>query len=228
MNGFLDSWQRRDDRRAVFLTCYSMMTSNMLVALEAGEFQDPAWVQALLDRFADYYFDALYAYDTGVVAPSTIWHFTFDSTQTSNLHVLQHLLLGVNAHICYDLVFALVDQMADWQSLTESQRAVRYRDHCHVNDIIFRTINRVQDDVIKRYCATMGMVDEWMGTVDEWLLHRMIVEWRDEVWNFATQLLGCTDEPAANEVRQQVEERTLNRAAAIAGQRGLAGLAAIF
>ena len=81
---------------------------------------------------------------------------------------------------------------------------------------------------IKRYCAMMGMVDEWMGTVDEWLLHRMIVEWRDEVWNFAAQLLGCVDEPEANKVRQQVEERSLNRAAAIAGQSGLAGLTAIF
>ncbi|MEM6377998.1 MAG: DUF5995 family protein, partial [Bacteroidota bacterium] len=55
----VQEWERRADKRAVFLRCYSMMTDNMLAALEEKRFQDNPWVKRLLHRFADYYFEAL-------------------------------------------------------------------------------------------------------------------------------------------------------------------------
>ena len=38
----VEQWQAAADRRAVFLNCYLLMTSNMLEAVEAGEFHDGA------------------------------------------------------------------------------------------------------------------------------------------------------------------------------------------
>jgi hypothetical protein len=228
MASFIESWKQYADRRAIFLTCYSMMTDNMIQALEAGEFEDQVWVEALVHRFADYYFEALHAYDTGVVAPASVWNYTFEAARTSELHVIQDLLLGVNAHICYDLVFVLVEQLPDWSTLTEAEQAIRYRDHCHVNEIIFRTTHQVQEEVVKPYDPMLGTVDVWMGAVDEWILHQLIVKWRDEVWQFATRLLCCATKQEIEAVQEMVEQRTLQRAAAIAGAQGLRGLSAIF
>ena len=40
----------------------------MLVALEQGSFEDVEWVDRLLHRFADYYFDALSCYERAIVS----------------------------------------------------------------------------------------------------------------------------------------------------------------
>ena len=52
----VQQWTQQKDRRAIFLDCYRMMTSNMLTAIEAGEFHDPVWVRALLEHFASHPF----------------------------------------------------------------------------------------------------------------------------------------------------------------------------
>jgi hypothetical protein len=44
------------------------MTEKMLVALEQGSFEDVEWVDRLLHRFADYYFDALSCYERAIVS----------------------------------------------------------------------------------------------------------------------------------------------------------------
>ncbi len=56
-------WEAVADARATFLSCYSLMTGNTLLAIEAGEFHDAKWVHTLMHRFADYYFDALEVYE---------------------------------------------------------------------------------------------------------------------------------------------------------------------
>ena len=54
-----EQWQETADDKALFLRCYQMMTSNVLVAVDNHEFNDPIWVSNLLALFADYYFVAL-------------------------------------------------------------------------------------------------------------------------------------------------------------------------
>ena len=47
-------WEAAEDRRAIFLACYSVMTKNMLASINGDVFQDPAWVYGLLEKFAEY------------------------------------------------------------------------------------------------------------------------------------------------------------------------------
>ena len=65
MQDRIDGWERSGDPRAVFLSCYALMTQNMLDAVDAGEFADATWVSRLLHHFAGYYFDALDVYEAG-------------------------------------------------------------------------------------------------------------------------------------------------------------------
>lgn len=224
MNQQVSAWESQNDRRSIFLNCYALMTNNMLRAVEDQQFHDCPWVTELLHRFADYYFDALTAYDARSTAPA-VWQLAFDAAADSRYHVLQHLILGVNAHINYDLVFVLVDMLCrEWNDLTPQQRQSRYEDHCLVNTIIYQTIDTVQDQVVERYSPAMDFVDKAMFRADEWLLHKMIATWREEVWHGAHQLLACDCQSDTERVSQQVEQRTVHRAHAILGQRGVRGL----
>jgi hypothetical protein len=204
-------WEERQDKRAVFLQCYTMMSANMLDALKAQRFQDNAWVERLLHRFADYYFDALACYDCGEEVP-LVWQNVHEAAAHNKLHVLQHLLLGVNAHINYDLVLTLEEILRDeWFDLSEEMRKKRYQDHCMVNTIIAETIDKVQDDVIEEYSPIMDLVDKVFGRQDERIFISLISSWREHVWENALKLIECTDDVKRKYHLNKLENAVLRR-----------------
>jgi len=224
MQAFIDAWEKTGDRRTIFLSCYAVMTRNMLVAVEAEDFEDNVWVGKLLQRFAEYYFTALEAYEKEQRAP-IVWQLAFNATRQPQIHVLQNLILGVNAHINYDLVFALADTlMPEWPDLNQEQRLSRYRDHCHVNEIINHTIDSVQDTVIERYSLSLEVLDKVMGPLDEWITSWFIADWREKVWENATLLLQSSDDIEREALRQKVEKHSIGRAHSLLGDDGLVGL----
>ena len=224
METFIVAWEKAGDRRAIFLSCYAMMTRNILSAIQAGDFEDNAWVYKLLQRFAEYYFTALEAYERTQRA-SLVWQLAFDAARLPHIHVLQNLVLGVNAHINFDLVYTLEDVLvSEWSQLTQEQRSSRYRDHCHVNEVIYQTIDSVQDQVIERYEPIMDQVDRLMGSLDEWITSRFITDWREEVWENVTRLLQSSDESEREFLLQEVEQRSVRRAYSLLGEDGFLGI----
>ena len=198
------------------------MTENVLVALGAGEFYDSTWVRTLLRHFAAYYFSALEAYERDQRTAPPTWRIAFDTAQNPSALVFQHLLLGVNAHITYDLVLAMVDVLTpEWASLSEGERELRYADYTHVNDVIGRTVDAVQDDIVSRAMPAMGVVDKMLGPVDEWMTSRLIAHWRDHVWKEATRLIETEDPHERTNWLQHIEADTMRRANAMLGKDGL-------
>ncbi|MFW6184429.1 MAG: DUF5995 family protein [Chloroflexota bacterium] len=222
MQQWVQRWQQAADRRAVFLHCYMMMTGNMLKAVDAGEFEDRAWVSRLLHRFADYYFDALEVYEQDRDAAPAVWRAAHDATLAGECRAVQRLFLGVNAHINYDLVLALADVLEqEWPTADEDLRRLRYRDHCHVNEVIARTVDGVQDEVLEPVEPLMDVVDKVMGPVDEWLTAWVIRRWRDEVWHNAVLYLDAAQPQARAALRDRIEAATLQRAEVILLGRGM-------
>jgi hypothetical protein len=211
MNRQIQQWEAAADRRAIFLSCYKQMTENMLIGLDEGTFLDTAWVGELLHHFADYYFAALDAYETDSPFTPVVWQQVHDITKHAEMHVLQDLFLGINAHINYDLVLTVVDLLqAQWAHMSPQQREGRYHDYRVVNDIIGRTIDAVQDDVVERWSPVMDVVDKTMGRLDEWLVLHLISNWREHVWQQAVRMM---ETPLEQEhLRQQVERETRQRA----------------
>lgn len=213
MNRQLSAWEQSSDPRAVFLGCYYLMTNNMVTAIEAGEFHDPQWVGELMAHFADYYFNALERYESADLEAPPVWQLTFDSARQPGLHAVQNLLLGVNAHINYDLILALGDMLApEWERLDETQRQLRHADHDHVNLIIGRTTDSVQDSILERLDPEMDLVDRLMGSVDEWLTSKLIEHWRDQVWDDAVRRIERKQESERELLRLEFENECLSRA----------------
>ncbi len=226
MRDQIAAWKAAEDRRYIFLSCYEIMTENMLAELQSGSFEDVEWVSRLLDNFAGFYFRALEAYEVDRSGTPPAWLIAFEATRQPKIHVLQNLVLGINAHVTYDLVLALAEILSpEWQSLSEERRKMRYHDHCHVNDIISKSIDRVQDQLIEPLEPELRVFDTLLGPLDEWMTSLMISEWRDEVWKRATHILNAEAEFERQALEKSVEEFSIRRAHSILGQDGLIGLA---
>ncbi|NNE36189.1 MAG: hypothetical protein HKN13_13190 [Rhodothermales bacterium] len=210
------SWDESGDGKALFLRCYMRMTENMLSAIEQHEFNDPAWVSKLLNHFADYYFVALRAYEsTPNVAPQ-VWQIAHDAAVREDVLPIQKLLLGVNAHINYDLVLTLDDILrAEWASLSDNKRTQRYADHCRVNQVISRTIDAVQDEILEPAMPALSILDVIMGPFDEFLISKLVASWRETVWKNAESIWVLDDQDERTRIIRQVERDTISTARSI-------------
>jgi hypothetical protein len=205
-------WENSGDRRHVFLQCYTLMSRNMYASIEEKHFSDPDWVSSLLVRFSDYYFDALDLYQSNHPNVPSVWKQAHDAAKNSDTHVLQNLLLGINAHINYDLPLALYDCMqGEWPHLQKENIELRKNDHEIVNKVIASSIDDVQDSIIKPIFPTIAVLDKLMGRMDEWLLSKMITSWRTDVWHISQLLLGAQTPELWEEIRQRQEQQVLNR-----------------
>ncbi len=212
MDNHVQRWDAVHDRRSIFLGCYAMMTGNMLDALDTGRFADDDWVARLLQRFAEYYFDALELYEARSLTTPRVWKLAHDNAQHEHVMTVQHLLLGVNAHINYDLVFAVAELLTpEWETLTEAQRDQRHADYERVNAIIGETIDRVQDQILEVRSPWLDVVDKLMGPVDEWLISEIIAHWRDTVWRDAIQYLETPSPDERARLKQKVEDAAMQR-----------------
>lgn len=211
MDQYVAKWKSVQDSRYVFLSCYYLMSSNMVLALKNKEFNDEVWVKKLLDHFADYYFKGVTCYDCGDRTPK-VWEYAHKASLDKDLSEIQLLLVGVNAHINYDLVFALYDMLQpEWDALSDLQKKQRYQDHRHVNTVIAKTIDRVQDEVLEPLNPNLDWIDRLFGRVDEYLISRLITNWREKVWENAQQILTIETTESREAFRLKLERDVLHR-----------------
>jgi hypothetical protein len=210
MKSLINQWKRESHQQAIFLNCYQMMTSNVLDAIEQEEFHDAAWVRELLHRFAEYYFEALEAYEQDPASAPRVWQLAHSTAHDPRSLPIENLLLGINAHINYDLVLTLVDQLgSEWSQLSDDERATRYADHCYVNNVLARTVDAVQDEVLEPAMPGMALVDQLLGPLDELLISRLITQWRETVWQYAYRLLEAESAGEQEALLHEVEEEAL-------------------
>jgi hypothetical protein len=211
MEQHIVDWKQMNDQRHIFLSCYRMMTANMFQSIESDAFHDKEWVNKLLHHFSDYYFEALACYDCGEEVP-LVWQQVHQFTKEKNLHEIQQLIIGVNAHINYDLVLTLYDMLLpEWTGLSAEEQKNRYDDYTLVNEIIANTIDKVQDEILEPSDPIMGWIDRALGRLDEYLLSRLINSWRQDVWENAQKMLELTTATQRETFRQRVERNVMQR-----------------
>lgn len=209
MDHQIAQWQSTGDRRHIFLSCYRLMTGNMLQAIEAGQFHDAIWVNRLLHRFSDYYFEGVSAFENNTNVPA-VWKHVHEATRDRDLFRVQYMLLGINAHINYDLVLSIHDLLQpEWGTLSDNDRDKRHEDHRKVNHIIADTIDTVQDDILEPGDRLMAIIDSAFGRMDELLLSHLIKRWRHHVWDRSQKMLATPDEIQREQLRLDLEGKVL-------------------
>ena len=229
LSRFVQKWQADKDRRVIFAHTYYLMTGNMLSALRGGEFHDRKWVSALLDRFAVYYFSALSKYEHAPISAPPVWRIAFQVAENENSYTVQHLLLGVNAHINFDLVATLIDLLKDeWKTLTMQQKRQRYEDHTHVNEIIGKTFDETQELVIARYSPVLDRLTQYSFNLDNLIISSLIASWREQAWQHAVAYLDAGHRDIRHSVLQETEYIALRRADMIMLRQGPVKMQVLF
>jgi hypothetical protein len=175
----------RRDRRGIFCTAYLRITSALEAELETAGFRDPDWVARYLVCFANLYRRALLAYEVGDrPAVPKAWRIAFDAARDGTGLVIQHLVLGINAHINHDLAVALGAVGID------PDRATRYADHTRVNEVLGRATAELKESVGTMYAPLLNRLDRVAGSLDDQLTAFSIPKARDHAWTFAVAITG--------------------------------------
>lgn len=95
-----------EDRAGYFAALYRRVTATVRERIGTGYFDDDARMETLDVVFASRYLTAFDQWRQGDPAISRCWQVAFQATTSPSLILLQHLLVGMNAHINYDLGIA--------------------------------------------------------------------------------------------------------------------------
>lgn len=165
----------------VFPAMYRSVTQNVTHAVRRGDFfDDNELVEHMTVLFADLYFEAYHQYRSGEPLPQC-WKVAFETAeQPKRRMLLQHLLLGMNAHINYDLGLATV--AASGSDLSKIQV-----DFLRVNEILFLILDDLQG-ALGEVSPRMATLDRWGRTWDELVMRVGIKRCRDLAWSFACHL----------------------------------------
>jgi len=162
-----------------FPALYLRVTREIKRAIDEKRFDDNGRMETLDIKFAQRYLDAFRARQTGQTCPKS-WNAAFDNENNLRLVVLQHLLLGMNAHISYDLGISAAE-VADGDPLPLK------RDFLQINEILAGQINGTQAR-LTRIFRPLGIVDNLLGPIDEQISLFSIRYARDKAWTQALEL----------------------------------------
>jgi len=186
----LDSLPSSAAHRAAFLSTYLRTTEAVGSALSNGYFEDNAWVERWDVVFAELYLqahDADLGFEDGVV--SRPWRLAFAAP--AQLPALRHVLLGINAHVNYDLPQAMLAVISPADFLDPELLARRRRDHERIDAVLASRV-KAEDAELD---DPRRLLDRALAPLNRLSSKRFLREARLKVWHnvgelHAARLLG--------------------------------------
>lgn len=169
--------------RRDFLGTYRRTTLAVGDAVARGDFEDPAWVEDWDIAFAGFYLAALDA-DASGGSPPRPWRLAFGARDS--LPSLLHVLLGVNAHVNYDLPQALLAVIDDADFADPALLDRRRRDHERIDAVLSARVAAEDDELSAR--SARRLVDRALTPLNRLASRRFLREARQKVWHNAIEL----------------------------------------
>ena len=179
LTDIIDTAKNATSRLGYFPALYRKVTRAVKQGIEDGIFEDGERMERLDVIFANRYLDAFQLYTNGGT-PTQAWQVAFDATQTWQPIVLQHLLLGINAHINLDLGIAAAQTM-EGRNLEDLKH-----DFQKINEILSSMIDEVTQELAQIW-PLMRVFNLIAGKVDDYLARFGILIAREYAWNVAVR-----------------------------------------
>ena len=187
METLLGPLEEAGDARRFFHATYLRTTRAVRDALRAGLFADPEWVERWDVAFADLYLDALAANSGGGVVPRP-WTVAFRAAREQpDAPALRHVLLGMNAHINYDLPQALLAVISTTEFADPAVTGRRRADHQRIDEVLSRRVG-AEDEELARTGSPRSRMDTLLGPANQAASRRFLRESRVKVWHNAVAL----------------------------------------
>lgn len=168
-------------RLGFFASLYRQVTLQVQQGIATGLFDDGPRMERLDVIFANRYLDALAAWQAS--APSSkSWQLAFDASPRSDLLILQHLLLGINAHINLDLGIAAATVRPG------DALPALHPDFDRINQILSALTDQVKG-VLEEFSRMIKVLDEIAAAAaEDDVVNFSMTTARDDAWEHAEVL----------------------------------------
>ena len=190
-------------RLGYFAALYNRVTMAVRDGIRAGSFEDGARMGRLDVAFANRYLAAHEQFRRGVTTPAS-WRLAFEAGMRLDLSVLQHLLLGINAHINLDLGVACAE-IAPGSAIDGLEA-----DFNRINDLLASLLPEVELQLIEISHLLGVAIDiaDRMDDLDGRIGNFSMREARRSAWRFA-RLLAHLGGPLTREVAIKARDQEI-------------------
>jgi hypothetical protein len=201
LDRIIDIERQRCSFRGYFAAMYRATTERVRQGVVSGAFTDGPRMVRMDVRFASFYIDAWKQHEARQATgqgprPSKPWRLAFGSARLEDPLIVQHMLLGMNAHINLDLPQAAVAIAGDDLPSFKA-------DFMQINLILQGLLGEVQE-VIDDHSPYMRRLDWWGGNKDEAFFSWSVNRARDAAWA-NTRLLHHVPGPLEGLVLAELE-----------------------
>jgi hypothetical protein len=179
MGRLLRALEAGGDPGQFFLGTYLRTTRAVATSLRAGIFEDAGWVARWDVDFAGLYLDALEAHRADPARPAGPWRRAFGAR--AGLPPEAHVLLGMNAHINYDLPQSLVRVIPPEDFAVADRLALRRRDHERIDGILAARVAE-EDLALERAGGRRTALDRVLAPANRGASRLFLRESRRKVW----------------------------------------------
>lgn len=187
--------EKNHDPMGYFAALYQKVTIKVKEGIASGFFDDGNRMEKLDVVFAKRFLDAYFAFRKNEPVTNS-WEQTFNLARNPELIVLQHLLLGMNAHINLDLGIAAAE-VSKGKNLNDLEP-----DFNRINEILSSLVHEVQNDLSALW-PILKYILKWTGKVDDYLVDFSMKLARDGAWKFAGQLYAVPENEKGNTINKR-------------------------
>lgn len=184
--------RREGSRKGYFAALYRKVTASVRDGIRAGRFEDGARLERLDVIFANRYLEAVAAAERGE-PPTRSWQVSFAAAPAWWPIVLQHLLLGMNAHINLDLGIAAA------RTAPGGELAALETDFNRINDVLAELTGGVKEELAMVW-PRLRRLDRKAGRVDDRIVRFSITRAREHAWQLARRLAPLAPADQAAEI----------------------------
>ncbi|HHB52667.1 MAG TPA: hypothetical protein ENK75_06485 [Saprospiraceae bacterium] len=177
--------KQNNDTLGYFAALYRNVTQQVKNGIAENKFENGVRMAKLDVIFAKRYLSAYEAFKAKK-ATTLSWEKAFDNSTRYLPIVLQHLLLGMTAHISLDLGIAAAEVSKD-QSLEDL-----HADFNKINNILAALVEQVEQD-LTRIWPTWHKILKFANKSDKLIVNFSMQLARDGAWKFANQIFGKPD-----------------------------------
>lgn len=179
LDRIIDSTVVENNFLGIFAYVYRRTTAQIKQAIHEKQFEDNARMELMDVAFANLYLIAYQKYANNQSC-SASWKTAF-SAKYDKITIIQHMMLGMNAHINLDLGIAAATFAPGINIPTLKN------DFMKVNQILNDLTNEMQDRIAK--VSRLMVILDWMGkNTDELIVNFSLVKAREQAWNLACSL----------------------------------------
>jgi len=179
LDRIIESTVAENNFLGIFAFVYRRTTAQIKQAILENQFEDNTHMELMDVTFANFYLDAYQRHNNNLSC-SASWQTAF-TAKLKTITIIQHLLLGMNAHINLDLGIA-VATLAPGNNLPSIKN-----DFMKVNQILTDLTNEMQERVAK--VSRLIFILDWVGeNSDEKIINFSMVKARQQSWNLACTL----------------------------------------